>query len=262
MILQNRQRWHLRGIATALAGAAIVAGCSPASDESANQVVPSADPAKETVAPTHAVQALAMEEQRALAFQAAFGGEESAVLEVEGERLRYSPGRLVWSGNRAVLLSPGENLDKCHACTGALAIHYLEPAGDGFRVTGSWPALVQGSGYGEPPSDWSLSDQFAEYPVLVEEGGYTAQGCTSGGVTLTELRPERPVQSALIRTIYSNQSGFGANNGAEIEGEIVNIDKEVSFDVTYSGARDFSETWVRRGDTFQLQGAETRMPQC
>ncbi|HEY9553065.1 hypothetical protein [Allosphingosinicella sp.] len=203
-----------------------------------------------------------MSEQRALAFATAFGGEGSPVVEVEGERLRYSPGRLVWIGDRAVLLSPGENLDKCHACTGALAIHYLEPAEEGFRVTGTWPALVQGSGYGEPPSDWSLSGEFAEYPAVVEEGGYTAQGCTSGGVTLTELRPERPVQSGLIRTIYSNQSGFGANNGAEIDGEIVNINKGVSFDVTYSGSRAFTETWVRRGDTFQLRGGETRMPQC
>ena len=202
-----------------------------------------------------------MEKQRTLAFQTAFGGEESSVLEVGDERLRYSPGRLVWIGDRAVLLSPGENLDECHACTGALAIHYLEPAGDGFRVTASWPALVRGSGYGAPPSDWSLSDRFAEYPVLVEEGGYTAQGCTSGGVTLTELKPERPVQSALIRTIYSNQSGFGADNGAEIDGEIVNIQKGVSFDVVYSGSRDFTETWVRQGDTFEPRG-ETRMPQC
>ena len=203
-----------------------------------------------------------MEKQRTLAFQTAFGGEESSVLEVGDERLRYSPGRLVWIGDRAVLLSPGENLDECHACTGALAIHYLEPAGEGFRVTASWPALVRGSGYGGPPSDWSLSDAFAEYPVLVDEGGYTAQGCTSGGVTLTELKPERPVQSALIRTIYSNQSGFGADNGAEIDGEIVNIEKGVSFDVTYSGSRDFTETWVRGGDTWQLRGGETRMPAC
>ncbi|MFC7498953.1 hypothetical protein ACFQRC_06935 [Enterovirga sp. GCM10030262] len=207
------------------------------------------------------MRSLPMGEQRARAFQAAFSGEGSPVVEVDDQRLRYSPGRLVWIGDRAVLLSPGKNLDKCHACAGALAIHYLEPSGDGFRVTGSWPALVQGSGYGDPPSDWSLSDRFAEYPVLIEEGGYTAQGCTSGGVTLTELKPERPVQSALIRTIYSNQSGFGADNGTEIDGEIVNIQKGVSFDVAYSGSRAFTETWVRWGDTFEPRG-ETRMPQC
>src|SRR3546814_19188775 len=118
---------------------------------------------------------------------------------------------------------------------GALALHYLERGEECCRGTGTWPALVEGSGCSETPSDWSLSGECDEYPAVVEEGGYAAQGCTSGGVTLTELRPERPVQSGLIRTIYSNQSGFGANNGAEIDGEIVNINKGVSFDVTYSG---------------------------
>jgi hypothetical protein len=160
------------------------------------------------------------------------------------------------------LLSPGKNLDECHACTGALAVHYLEPAGEGFRVTGEWPALIRGSGNGTPPSDWNLSDKFAEYPVLLVEGGYTAQGCTSGGVTLTELQPNEPVQSALIRTVYSNESGFGADNGAKIEGKLANIQKGASFDVTYSGSRAFIETWVRQGKTWQLRGGETRMPAC
>ena len=251
-------RLNHAGFVVLVLGAATVSGCSPASDETANQ----AASVEQQIAPTHAVQALPMQEQRSFAFQAAFEGEENPVVEIDDSRLRYSPGRLVWIGDRAVLLSPGENLDKCHACAGALAIHYLEPTGEGFRVIGSWPALIQGSGYGEPPSDWSLSDRFAEYPVLVEEGGYTAQGCTSGGVTLTELKPERPVQSALIRTIYSNQSGFGADSGAEIDGEIVNIQKGVSFDVAYSGSRDFTESWVRRGETWQLRAGETRMPAC
>jgi hypothetical protein len=245
-----------------LLGAVIVAGCNQQSDESGNQVAPT-EPSGDAAPPTqHTARALPMEEQRALAFQAAFGAEMSAVVEIDDERLRYSPGRLVWIGDRAVLLSPGENLDKCHACTGALAIHYLEPAGEGFRVTGSWPALIEGWGWGTAPSNWTVSTAFAEYPVIMHEGAYTGQGVTCGGVTLTELRPGAPVQSDLIKTILSNQSGFGADNGAEIDGEIVNIDKGVSFDVTYSGSRDFTETWVRRGDTWQLRGGETRMPIC
>lgn len=235
----------------------MLVGCNQG-PEQANEAAPTANLVGDAQ-PRHAVQALPIEEQRALAFEAAFA--EPEVL-VGDERLRYSPGDLVWVGDRAVLISPGENLDECHACTGALAIHYLEPAGDSFRVTGSWPALVKGAGYGKPPSDWRVTDQFAEYPVLIEEGGYTAQGCTSGGITLTELRPERPVRSARIPTIYSNQSGFGADNGAEIEGEIANIDKGASFDVVYSGSRDFTETWIRRGDSFELRGGETRMPIC
>ena len=247
------------GLACLVLGTFAVAACDSGSEQNANGNA-SQGAASNQAAAAHPVRALPIEEQRALAFQAAFQGNPE--IEVEDERLRYAPGRLVWAGDRAVLLSPGDNLDECHACTGALAIHYLEPAGDGFRVTAGWPALIRGSGYGAAPSDWGVSDAFADYPVVVVEDAYTAQGCTAGGVTLTELRPERPVQSPLIRTIYSNQSGFGADNGAAIEGKIVNVRKGASFDVTYSGSRAFTETWVRRGDTFALQGGESRMPQC
>lgn len=242
-----------------LALLATLAACGQ-SDEGGNQVAPPEASQEAAPATQHAVQTLPIEEQRSLAFRAAFA--ENPVLDVEDGQLRYTPARLEWIGDRAVLLSLGKNLDECHACTGALAVHYLEPAGDGFRVTGAWPTLIRGSGYGAPPSEWNLSDKFAQYPVVLVEGGYTAQGCTSGGITLTELRPDEPVQSTLIRTIYSNQSGFGADNGAEIEGEIANIDKGASFDVVYSGSRDFTETWIRRGDSFELRGGETRMPIC
>lgn len=257
----RQKRIGFSGIGIALLGAAIVAGCGQGPDQNNNQAAPSQT--SEASAPAQpAVRALPIEEQRTLAFKAAFGGEKASVVEVGDERLRYSPGKLVWIGDRAVLLSPGENLDECHACTGALAIHYLAPAENGFRVTASWPALVRGSGWGAPPTDWSLSDKFADDPVLVDKGSYTAQGCTTGAVTLTELRPDGPVQSGPVPILYSNQSGFGPDNGVRIDGKIVNINKGASFDVAYSGSRDFTETWARQGDTFKLRGGETRMPTC
>src|SRR3546814_11118029 len=106
----------------------LVAGCNPTSDESANQVISSNEPSDGNIASTqHAVRAPPVSEQRALAFATAFGGEGSPVVQVEGERLRYSPGRLVWLGDRAVLLSTGENLDKCPACTEAPPIQERTP---------------------------------------------------------------------------------------------------------------------------------------
>src|SRR3546814_15589802 len=115
----------------------LVAGCNPTSDESANQVISSNEPSDGNIASTqHAVRALPVSAQRALAFATAFGGAGRPVVEVEGERLRYSPGRLVWIGARTVLLSPGANLAKCHACTGALVIHSLDTAEAAFRVPG------------------------------------------------------------------------------------------------------------------------------
>jgi hypothetical protein len=195
------------------------------------------------------------------AFEAAFGKSGQAELTAGDDRRIFRPSRLLRVGDKYVLLSEGTNVSDCHVCAGALAIHYLRETDDGFAVIGSWPDLVRGSGWGGPP-DWIVSNDFNTYPTVFEEGGYTAQGCTSGGVTLTELRPDTPVQSGLVRTHFDNQSGFGELDGKSIKGTIGNIRKDTSFEVTYSGARSFVEKWVKKGEVYRLESGETQMPQC
>jgi hypothetical protein len=165
----------------------------------------------------------------------------------------------MWIGQRAVLLSEGTNTSDCHSCAGSLAIHYLAAQGRDFRLTGTWLDLVQGAGWGSPPQ-WNISTKLTSFPGIVDEGGFTAQGCTSGGLTITELRPERPVASGLIRTIMSNDSGYGDPD--QIDGKITNVRKEKSFDVLYTGTRHFTERWIYRGDRFVLESGPTKMPQC
>jgi hypothetical protein len=201
------------------------------------------------------------EAQLAAAFQAAFGKAGEATLTTGDDSRTYRPSRLLRTGDTYVLLSAGENQNDCHACSGTLAIHYLRAQGDGFAVVGSWPDLVPGLGYGEPP-DWTVSNDYGRYPSVHAEIGYTAQGCTSGAVSLTELRPDKPVQTELIPIHYENQSGIGDLNGKTIDGTIGNIRKDTSFDVTYSGARSFVEKWVKDGDGYRLESGETQMPQC
>lgn len=195
------------------------------------------------------------------AFEAAFGKAGQAELTAGDDRRIFRPARLLRLDDKYVLLSEGTNVNDCHVCAGALAIHYLRETEDGFAVIGSWPDLVRGSGWGGPP-DWIISDEFNIYPTVFEEGGYTAQGCTSGGVTLTELRPDKPVQSGLVMTHFDNQSGFGELSGRSIKGTIGNIRKDTSFEVAYSGARSFTEKWVKKGDVYRLESDVTRMPQC
>ena len=208
------------------------------------------------------VRTLPMPEQLSRAFAAAFGTGGAATLQVGGRTSSFKPGRLSWNADRAILISPGTASDDCHACSGTLAVHYLEPQGDGFKVTGSWPDAVAGSGWGAAPK-WKLTSAFTTYPAIYEEGGYTGQGCTSGGVTITELTPQGPVQSVPIRTIYSNAGAtVDEQDPGEVEGTIANVQKDQSFDVNYSGAQPFTEHWVKSGARFVLQGGETRMPQC
>jgi hypothetical protein len=198
-------------------------------------------------------------EQMMAAFKTAFGRLPPAKVKTSDAVRIFRPTRLIWLADRAVLLSEGTNVSDCHACTGALAIHYLAAAGQQFSLTGSWPDLVQGAGWGSPPK-WKISEKLASNPAIVDEGGFTAQGCTSGGLMITELRPERPVQSGLVRTIMSNDSGYGEAD--QIEGHIKNIQRGHSFDVAYTGTRNFTEHWLYRGDRFVLQGGPTKMPQC
>ena len=201
------------------------------------------------------------EAQLAKAFEVAFGKRGEAELTVGNDSRTYRPSRLLSIGDTYVLLSAGSNLNECHACSGAVAIHYLRAKGDGFTVVGSWPDLVPGLGYGEPP-DWTISNDYGRYPFVHAEIGYTAQGCTSGAVSLTELRPEKPIRSELISTYYENQSGMGEHDGQTINGTIGNIRKDTSFEVTYSGARSFTEKWVKKGNVYRLGSGETQMPQC
>jgi hypothetical protein len=204
-----------------------------------------------------------MPEQLRRAFAAAFGIGGAAALQVGGRTINYRPGQLIWSGDRAILLSPGIAADDCHACAGTLAVHYLVPAGDTFRVTGAWPDAVPGEGFGAAPK-YRITSQFTTAPAIYEEGGYTGQGCTSGGVTITELAPGGPVRSGPIRTLYSmeGQELDSDTVGGEIQGTITNVRKDVGFDVNYSGDQPFTEHWVRSGGRFVLESGETRMPQC
>jgi hypothetical protein len=234
----------------------------------ANIALPQTEPAQEdnmivAVPPTN-IRALPVAEQLTQAFSAAFGTAGSATLQVAGRTINYRPGQFFWIGDRGVLISPGTASDDCHACAGAVAVHYLELAADGLKVTGSWPEAVSGEGYGAPPK-WKLTSQFTTAPAIFEEGGATGQGCTSGSATLTELTPAGPIQSGPIRMVYAMDPAALAAGTApigDVQGTIANVVKDTSFDVNYSGEQPFTEHWVKRGARFVLESGETRMPQC
>jgi hypothetical protein len=209
------------------------------------------------------VRSLTEPEQRSRAFEAAFNAHGQAVTQVNGRTYTYTPIKLSWIGDRAVLISGGTT-DNCHLCDGVLAVHYLRAAGDKFQVTGSWLDAVSGGSWGKPPK-WHVTNAFTSFPAIYEEGGYTGQGCTSSMATITELAPARPVRSASIRLLYDNGGTLGADAAApaRVEGRIANVKKDVSFDVVYTGAQQLTETWVKRGDHFELAGGgETKIPQC
>ena len=98
--------------------------------------------------------------------------------------------------------------------------------------------------------------------MIVAEGGGTWQGYSCDLVRLVELTPAGPREVADVQTYYDD-SGVNpdANKGTTLTGKIANIQPGKSFDIVYSGSRSFTETWVRRGDKYELAG-ETKMLSC
>jgi len=222
--------------------------------------VPQPAPVNQTApAPSAGIRARPEREQLAAAFAAAFGANGSR--SVGDNDYRYEAGGLVWIGDRAVLVSPGTNSQDCHACAGTLAVHYLEPAGDGFRVAGSW---LEGGGfddYGRPP-DWRFSSELSGQPMLRTESGGGNQGIFCNGVSFHEFGPAGPRQVADVPVGYSNASGLGGpDDGAEITGTIRNIRPNQSFEVAYSGTRSFVERWLFQGGRWTPE-RPTQLPTC
>ena len=110
----------------------------------------------------------ASDAQLGRAFEAAFGKAGQAELTTDEETRIYRPSRLLRVGDRLVLLSEGKNVSDCHVCSGAVAVHYLREEGGRYSVVGSWPALIPGNGWGNPP-DWTVSDSFSANPTVSAE---------------------------------------------------------------------------------------------
>jgi hypothetical protein len=212
------------------------------------------------------LRTLAPEEQLARAFEAAFGSRGEAALAVQSdgadEDVRYAPGRLIWPAFGPVLLSEGRVQDPAHVSAGKIAIHYLRPAADRFEVVRAWPAGVSTGSFGKV-AHWTVSPRFSTWPVIVSEGGGTWQGYSCSWLTLTELRPSGPVELATVPLAYDD-AGARTEEGeaTSIDGKILNVVRNQSFDVVYSGSRAFSEHYVRSGDRYSVAGGESRMETC
>lgn len=248
--------------ALALVAATALAGCKPAS-ESGNTTAPT--PSATPVA--QGVEALPEATQLKLAFKAAYGSEGAARITVDdSEVLNIKPGKLLWIGDTAVLLSPGANESDCHACSGTLAIAYLEPKGSGFAVKGKWPALVRGSGWGAEP-EWKVSDAFTVYPAVYVESGDTAQGYTCSGASITELKPDGPVQSDRVPLSADNEGAvddatgktFGGEPRKNLNGKVVDVVKGKSFAVKVGGTASFVERYEYRDGRFVALQRESRL---
>lgn len=156
-----------------------------------------------------------------------------------------------------VLVSEGYVEFGAHGTPGIIAAHYLRPLGSGFAVLRAFPTAVQNGSHGGM-SDWSISRLFTDRPAIYTEGGGTWQGYTCSVATLTELRPEGPVEVAVV-PIYQDDSGARQGRRAwTLEGRIVHIRRRRSFDVVFTGSARFTEHYSWRGGRFVRTTGESR----
>lgn len=212
------------------------------------------------------VRALPADEQLARAFEAAFGSRGEAVAAVPGAGsdadVRFAPGRLIWPAFGPVLISEGKVQDPAHADSGRIALHYLKRSGDRFEVARAFPAAVTTGSNGQV-ARWSLNPRFSDWPVIAAAGGGTWQGYTCAWLTLTEIRPGGPAEIAKVPLVYDDSGARPDGSGRAIQGKILNIVKNQSFDVIYSGARAFSEHYVRGADGgYGVAGGKSVMETC
>lgn len=226
-------------------------------------------PARQAAIPTAAapaVRRLSPAEQLAAAFAAAFGRRGSARVDAGEQTYVYRPARLVWMGERAALISLGTNVQDYHAASGTMAVHYLMPAGAGFRVAGAWPEIGGGGTFGAAPHDVAVNRTLSQYPVIYGEGGGTWQGYTCSWAYLVELGPDRPIESGPIPLSYTNggavlpETGrtMGDDPERTVEGRIGNIVRGRGFDVIFAGTEHFIEHYDYRGNRFARNTPESR----
>lgn len=201
-----------------------------------------------------------VEPQLADAFLAAFGTSGPEVETEDGTLLHFTPGTLISAPFGLVLLSPGSADMPSPVTFGALGVHYLATAGHGLRVTGSWPDAIGGGSMGNPP-EWVVDDTLARWPVVIARTLEGNQGYFSEYTQLVELTPKGPMPLVTFRSSYSDgAAGDTGSKPQEIAGKIVNIVRDQSFEVEFTGTSAFRQTYSRKGDGYEMTASTGSLP--
>ena len=208
--------------------------------------------------PTPEQRAEQAEAKRQLDLAVAAAYPEGTLVTGGASARQFDEHRLVEAPFGPVLVSRGHVLDGAHVDAGVIAVHYLAPSEDGFRLVRSWPEAAAVGSNGDL-SEWSVSDKFSDLPMLYAEGGGTGQGYTCSYAKLVELTARGPIEAASIQTVYDD--GGARQPGESYQGKIGEIVKGKGFTVAFTGTRSFAEHYVRQGDRFVPQG-KSRLPAC
>ncbi len=199
------------------------------------------------------------------AFHLAFGRAAPARRTVtEGETSSvyiYDPARLIPMDGGMALVSTARNLSDCHLCAGALAVHYLKRGpGGAWTVSGAWPELAFGNGFGAPP-DWEVR-QFGQRRFIQAEAGWTGQGYTCSSATLIELGPDTVAVRAVVPVHYDNEGAVGEGEAATVIDGRIESGPDGKLRVTYEGTKSGVVDYARSGERYAPVSGPVGIADC
>lgn len=258
----RRALWTMGGLAavagSALAFAKMEGGPAPAGSDRTGVVAStrsaSGPPTQKAHIARSSVRTLAAGQQLELAFDAVFGNGARQIALTDEVSFSYGRGQLVWTEFGPVLIAEGSG-DPYPPALGTLGIFYLRELPNGrFEETGRWPDAVTGGSMGNPPN-WKLREDLADYPVIEASAGGVWQGYACDATSLTQLTPEGPKSLVTFDSYYDSRSASGSN-GEFYTGAIGNVVRNRSFDVRFTGSREFTRRFVRDGAGYSIVPGE------
>lgn len=210
------------------------------------------------------IESLSSDRQLELAYAAVFGSDRTRTLRTDDTSFSYSGGRVLWTRFGPVLVVEGAG-EAQRTALGTLGLFYLrEVPGPAFETVRQWPDAIPGSVMGNPP-EWKARNDLSGTTVIEATGGGVWQGYACDSTSLTELTPTGPVTLVTFESGYNSTGALG-DEGESYTGKIGSIVRGRSFEVQFSGTRDFTNRYVRQGDRYTRQpvtdGTDGDIPTC
>lgn len=217
-----------------------------------------------TAEPEATIESLPSDRQLELAYAAVFGSDTTRTLRTDDTSFSYSGGRVLWTRFGPVLVVEGTG-EAQRTALGTLGLFYLrEVPGPAFETVRQWPDAIPGSVMGNPP-EWKARNDLSGTTVIEATGGGVWQGYACDSTSLTELTPTGPVTLVTFESGYNSTGALG-DEGESYTGKIGSIVRGRSFEVQFSGTRDFTNRYVRQGNRYTRQpvtdGTDGDIPTC
>lgn len=146
---------------------------------------------------------------------------------------------------RSFLVTARERTDMCHACSAAISVFYLQETNGVLSLASAYRDLYESGGWGEAGDITPLN--LRGMAGLVDESGFTAQGCTATNVTVYLFEASGP-KLALDRAPLGR-----SQDAIDIGGTIVKPHtQDVDFAINYVG--NDNSVPVDRTVTWKLDG--------